>query len=145
MSNNAFHRHDRLRRVRPVATKDPALPLDHRLAVPEVLGTAAQVSSLAIASLYGIVDAMKALTVRQAADLIKRGGDGRPVSRRWIHYLIRRERLKATKFGRDWSIDAESVRQYCAIPHRPGRPKGTQAKGTRGKRLMLKAPKDQAM
>ena len=56
------------------------------------------------------------LTTAEAASLLR-------VSRRRVQELIRLGTLKATKFGRDWQIDAESVEAYRQSARKPGRKK----------------------
>ena len=44
---------------------------------------------------------------------------------RTVHSLIKRDRLPAEKFGRDWLIKVEDLEKYRADRRRPGRPKKT--------------------
>lgn len=46
------------------------------------------------------------------------------VSRRRVQALIKSNRIAATKFGRDWEVDAESVFEYATAESRKHRPGG---------------------
>ena len=54
------------------------------------------------------------LTTAEAAAILQ-------VSRRRVSELIRLGTLTATKFGRDWQVDQESVEAYKKSPRKAGR------------------------
>jgi excisionase family DNA binding protein len=58
------------------------------------------------------------LTTKQASDLLG-------ISVRGIHSLIKRGRLRADKFGRDWMIKREDLDLFKENKRSKGRPKKT--------------------
>lgn len=53
------------------------------------------------------------LTTREAAEVLG-------ITRRQVSNLIGKGKLKATRFGRDWQVDSESVEAYKGAYRKPG-------------------------
>jgi excisionase family DNA binding protein len=70
-------------------------------------------------ALYTLIPVLLIFGILTTKDVAKILG----INIRTVHSLIKRDRLPAEKFGRDWLVKTEDVDKYKANRRKPGRPK----------------------